>query len=417
MTSAVRLDDLITLVKTRHPDGDALERLGDAVAVGEHLGEVADHLIGHFVDQARRAGASWTDIGRHMGVTKQAVQKRFVPRAEGAGARDFARFTDKARRAVVEAQAAARRTRQEQIAPEHLVLGLLTEPTALAATTLTALGVDLDVLRDRVEAGMVASDAELGEQIPFSGPAKKVLELVFREALRLGHDLRRHRAPAARVARRRGEPGRAADRRHPRGGRGAHRGGDAARRPGGRAGRGGGVITARPAFAGCRPPETSVSFLRRVDERFAELAAEGERALGPGRVGARQAAGRGGYGEVGEAHAVETEPVGEVERGAGQRPAGRAGRPGRGPEPCRAGAACPRPTPRRTRRGRRARRCAPATDGRVASTPMATAPTAPSTSNGGRSAQQCTTTGTPTAVTSARSTSAAADPETARTVP
>jgi hypothetical protein len=188
MTSAVRLDDLITLVKTRHPDGDALERLGDAVAVGEHLGEVADHLIGHFVDQARRAGASWTDIGRHMGVTKQAVQKRFVPRAEGAGARDFARFTDKARRAVVEAQAAARRTRQEQIAPEHLVLGLLTEPTALAATTLTALGVDLDVLRDRVEAGLVASDAELGEQIPFSGPAKKVLELVFREALRLGHN-------------------------------------------------------------------------------------------------------------------------------------------------------------------------------------------------------------------------------------
>ena len=188
MTSAVRLDDLITLVKTRHPDGDALERLGDAVAVGEHLGEVADHLIGHFVDQARRAGASWTDIGRHMGVTKQAVQKRFVPRAEGAGARDFARFTNKARRAVVEAQAAARRTRQEQIAPEHLVLGLLTEPTALAATTLTALGVDLDALRDRLEAGLVASDAELGEQIPFSGPAKKVLELVFREALRLGHN-------------------------------------------------------------------------------------------------------------------------------------------------------------------------------------------------------------------------------------
>ena len=71
---------------------------------------------------------------------------------------------------------------------QHLVLGLLTEPTALAATTLTALGVDLDALRERVEAGLVASDAELGEQIPFSGPAKKVLELVFREALRLGHD-------------------------------------------------------------------------------------------------------------------------------------------------------------------------------------------------------------------------------------
>ena len=42
MTSAVRLDDLITLVKNRHPDGDALERLGDAVSVGEHLGEHTD---------------------------------------------------------------------------------------------------------------------------------------------------------------------------------------------------------------------------------------------------------------------------------------------------------------------------------------------------------------------------------------
>jgi Clp amino terminal domain, pathogenicity island component len=188
MTSAVRLDDLISLVKNRHPDGDALEELGDAVAIGENLGELADHLIGHFVDQARRAGASWTDIGRHMGVTKQAVQKRFVPRAEGADARDFARFTHRARRVVVEAQAAARRGRREQVVPEHLVLGLLTEPTALAATTLTALGVDLDVLRERVEAALGAGTGKPPEQIPFSGPAKKVIELVFREALRLGHD-------------------------------------------------------------------------------------------------------------------------------------------------------------------------------------------------------------------------------------
>ena len=186
LPTSVRLDDLIDAIRTVHDD--ELEQLTSAMVAADHLGDLADHLIGHFVDQARRAGASWTEIGRYMGVTKQAVQKRFVPRAEGADARDFARFTDKARRAVVEAQAAARRLRQEQIGPEHLVLGLLTEPTALAATTLTALGVDLDALRERVEAELVGSDAALGEQIPFSGPAKKVLELVFREALRLGHN-------------------------------------------------------------------------------------------------------------------------------------------------------------------------------------------------------------------------------------
>lgn len=49
----------------------------DAMIAADALGDIADHLIGHFVDQARRSGASWTDIGKAMGVTKQAAQKRF----------------------------------------------------------------------------------------------------------------------------------------------------------------------------------------------------------------------------------------------------------------------------------------------------------------------------------------------------
>ncbi len=79
MTNPVRLDDLIDAIKKVHTD--ALDQLSDAVIAADHLGDVADHLIGHFVDQARRSGASWTDIGRSMGVTKQAAQKRFVPKA------------------------------------------------------------------------------------------------------------------------------------------------------------------------------------------------------------------------------------------------------------------------------------------------------------------------------------------------
>lgn len=74
----VRLDDLINGIKKVHTD--TLEQLTSAVLAAEHLGEVADHLIGHFVDQARRSGASWTEIGKSMGVSKQAAQKRFVPK-------------------------------------------------------------------------------------------------------------------------------------------------------------------------------------------------------------------------------------------------------------------------------------------------------------------------------------------------
>ncbi|MDN5546371.1 MAG: ATP-dependent Clp protease ATP-binding subunit, partial [Rhodococcus sp. (in: high G+C Gram-positive bacteria)] len=51
MTNKVRLDDLIDAIKKVHTD--ALDQLSDAVIAADHLGEVADHLIGHFVDQAR----------------------------------------------------------------------------------------------------------------------------------------------------------------------------------------------------------------------------------------------------------------------------------------------------------------------------------------------------------------------------
>ena len=75
----LRLDDLIDVIN--RVNDDALERLTSAVLAAAHLEEISDHLIGHFVDQARRSGASWTEIGASMGVTKQAAQKRFVPRA------------------------------------------------------------------------------------------------------------------------------------------------------------------------------------------------------------------------------------------------------------------------------------------------------------------------------------------------
>src|SRR5215207_1167991 len=135
-----RLDDLIDHVRAKHPEGDALQHLSDAVLVGEQLGEVADHLVGHFVDQARRAGASWTDIGRSMGVTKQAAQKRFVPRPSDdvAETGNWARFTDRARQVVAAAQRHARQTGYPEVAPEHVLLGLVEDPDGMAGAAITA---------------------------------------------------------------------------------------------------------------------------------------------------------------------------------------------------------------------------------------------------------------------------------------
>src|SRR5260370_3462464 len=136
MTNPVRLDDLIEAIKKVH--SDVFEQLSDAVIAADRLGDVADHLIGHFVDQARRSGASWTEIGRSMGVTKQAAQKRFVPKDPGEPSdldpnQGFSRFTSRARNVVMAAQNEAHTARNEEIFPHHLVLGLLPNPQRLAA--------------------------------------------------------------------------------------------------------------------------------------------------------------------------------------------------------------------------------------------------------------------------------------------
>ncbi|MGW9073775.1 Clp protease N-terminal domain-containing protein [Streptomyces yangpuensis] len=192
MTNPVRLDDLIEAINKVHTD--PLEQLSGAVVAAEALGDVADHLIGHFVDQARRSGASWTDIGRSMGVTRQAAQKRFVPKAdkEGSDALDpnagFGRFTPRARNVVVTAQNEARAAGNTEIRTEHLVLGLVAEADGLAGLVLRAQEVSPEDVRAAATAALPPAQDELPALVPFDASAKKALELTFREALRLGHD-------------------------------------------------------------------------------------------------------------------------------------------------------------------------------------------------------------------------------------
>jgi len=191
LTSPVRLDDLIEAIKKVH--SDPLEQLTNAVLTADHLGDVADHLIGHFVDQARRSGASWTAIGASMGVTKQAAQKRFVPKGPGQPFdldpnQGFGRFTERARNAVVASQNEARTAANDRISPDHLILGLVTEPGALAAAAIIAQGVSLDAVRQAVTAALPPAANEVPPLIPFDQRAKKTLELTFRQALRLGHN-------------------------------------------------------------------------------------------------------------------------------------------------------------------------------------------------------------------------------------
>jgi hypothetical protein len=191
MPPSVRLDELIDAITEVHDD--PLDQLNSAMLAAEALGDVADHLVGHFVDQARRSGASWTEIGRSMGVTKQAAQKRFVPRRPTEPndldpEQGFNRFTPRARNVVVRSQEIAREAGNAEITPDHLLLGLLGETDSVAVLVVEAAGPTASEVREAATAALPVAVDEVPALVPFDADAKKALELTFRQALRLGHN-------------------------------------------------------------------------------------------------------------------------------------------------------------------------------------------------------------------------------------
>jgi ATP-dependent Clp protease ATP-binding subunit ClpA len=136
----------------------------------------------------------------------------------------FERFSDEARQAVALAQDEALELRHGWIGTEHLLLGLLraggdgarlltgfgiqlasVREEVLAVIgpgeedidreALATLGIDLDVVRERVERSFGRGALSrrggcgrgiLGRQVPFTPRAKKALELTLREGIALG---------------------------------------------------------------------------------------------------------------------------------------------------------------------------------------------------------------------------------------
>jgi ATP-dependent Clp protease ATP-binding subunit ClpA/post-segregation antitoxin (ccd killing protein) len=109
---------------------------------------------------------------------------------EGASAVGlFARFTPRARQAVVLANEAARGVPHGFVGTEHVLLGILDEGDNMAIRALDELHVDCDELRTELRASMLppAGAAPTGH-VPFTPRAKRSLELAAKEALALGHN-------------------------------------------------------------------------------------------------------------------------------------------------------------------------------------------------------------------------------------
>jgi ATP-dependent Clp protease ATP-binding subunit ClpA len=190
----VPLDNLIAYVKALHPDGGPLDNVTDAFAVSARLDEQSDALIGYFVDQARKSGASWSQIGGAMGVSKQAAQKRFVPGRLtdiAPGGAVFSRFTQRARNVLAAAGRIASGT-DSAIGAADLAAATFAEPEGLAARAIVRAGLTADQVYAAVGAGPAApgpeADADALQALGFDESGKAVLKATLRAALRLAHN-------------------------------------------------------------------------------------------------------------------------------------------------------------------------------------------------------------------------------------
>src|SRR5215469_3135776 len=113
MTPPPGLQDLIDTVRQDTTSDDALDQLVTAAATVAQIEDTSDALLGHFVDRCRREGRSWSEISTALGVTKQAVHKRFATSVAdqitaSIPAPTLERFTDRARVVIASAALAAR---------------------------------------------------------------------------------------------------------------------------------------------------------------------------------------------------------------------------------------------------------------------------------------------------------------------
>jgi ATP-dependent Clp protease ATP-binding subunit ClpC len=100
----------------------------------------------------------------------------------------FERFTDRARRVVVQAQEEARILGHNYVAPEHILLGLIHDGSGVAAKALESLGISRETVRQRVEGAIGRGEQAPSGHIPFTPRSKKLLESTLRESRALGHN-------------------------------------------------------------------------------------------------------------------------------------------------------------------------------------------------------------------------------------
>jgi ATP-dependent Clp protease ATP-binding subunit ClpC len=98
-------------------------------------------------------------------------------------------FTDRVKKVMQLAREESVRLGNDYVGTEHLLMGLVREGEGVAVVVLKNLGVELEELATNIEKSITTSGGmmTIGQMIPFTPRAKKVLEISAQEARTMGH--------------------------------------------------------------------------------------------------------------------------------------------------------------------------------------------------------------------------------------
>jgi ATP-dependent Clp protease ATP-binding subunit ClpC len=98
-------------------------------------------------------------------------------------------FTDRVKKVMQLAREESVRLGNDYVGTEHLLLGLIREGEGVAIAVLKNMGVELDELAKEIESSISSSGGmmTIGQMIPFTPRAKKVLEIAAQEARGMQH--------------------------------------------------------------------------------------------------------------------------------------------------------------------------------------------------------------------------------------
>jgi len=178
---AVSVAELADAVRRQAP-GAPLDRVEAALTVSEELASCADELIGQFVEEARRAGCSWTEIGQRIGVSKQAARQRFgdprrrAPQTWRLSAPCGGCLEAAGREAAADGAA--------EVGTHHQLIGLFHE--GVAAAVLEELGARADAVRAAARELFPGGGLSGGRPPPESAEAREAIRRAAMLAQRAG---------------------------------------------------------------------------------------------------------------------------------------------------------------------------------------------------------------------------------------